>query len=152
MRKLVIGLVSLVTLGMGAVAVAGPPGMGPEMDILRAIHQLDLTADQKLALKSVRDANRDEHEARRAEREETMAFFKAQLLSDNPDVAAMHDLIDARSIDALEDAHARLDTVIEVHAILTPAQRQQVADLMEDTRESFRARHEAFRASRPLGE
>lgn len=144
MRTLAIALTTALALTVGAVAVAGPPGFGPGPEMLEILRQLDLTPEQRLALRSLREAHQAEREAHRAEREETMAFFKAQLLSDTPDAAALHAKIDEKSIDAIERAHAHLDAVLEVHAVLTPVQRQQVADALEDARE----RHEAMRGPR----
>lgn len=151
MRKFILALTALTTLGLGAVAVASPggPGLMPEFDIARALHALDLTPDQRVALRALRASHQAEFEARRAEREQVMATFRAQLLADQPDAALLHALIDERSDDALQAAHDRLDAMLDVHAVLTPAQRQQVADLLDQARQRHGERFERLRAHRP---
>lgn len=140
MRKLIVALLAAASLTVGAVALAGPPGFGPGFEIVRVLHDLDLSPEQKAALKELREANAAERAQDQAEREETLARFKAELLSDKPDAKALHALIDAKSDAAIERAHDHLDAVLEVHAILTPAQRQQVADALETMREQRRGR------------
>lgn len=137
---------TVATLSFGAVALAGPGGHhgAPEGAILHAIKELDLSTEQVEMLKAIREANRDEHEANRAQREKTMEVFKAELQSDSPDAAKLHALIDAREADMVQRAHDRLDTLLEIHAVLTPEQRAQIATKLEEMRE----RHDGMRERR----
>lgn len=146
--KLAAVIGTFATLSLGAVAIAGPHGPGhhgppgPEGAILQAIKQLDLTDEQVQMLKEIRETNRAEHEKARADRERTMQVFKRELLSDNPNAERLHKLIDDREAEMVQRAHDRLDTMLEVHAVLTPDQRAQIGEKLEEMRE----RHEERRA------
>lgn len=152
--KLAAVVGTLATLTIGAVAVAGPHGPGPhgppgpEGAILHAIKQLDLTDEQVALLEDIRDSNKAEHEAAKADRERTMQVFKKELLSDNPNAARLHKLIDDREAEMVKRAHDRLDTMLEIHAVLTPEQRAQVAANLEEMKERFEERRERFEEGR----
>ena len=136
---------TLATLSIGAVAVAGPGGHhgppGPEGAILQAIRELDLSAEQVALLKEIRESNRADHEKGQKQRGKTMEIFKAELLSDAPDAERLHKLIDDREAEMVQRAHDRLDTLLEIQAVLTPEQRVLVAEKLEEMRE----RHEQRR-------
>jgi len=109
---LVFGAATLSTLAIGGIAVAsgphGPPGI--EARVIQFVHSLDLSDTQK----------------------QTFQTAKTELLSDTPDSAMLHQLIDDRAVEMQQRAHDRLDTALEVAAILEPDQRGQIADKLEE--------------------
>ncbi|MCB9675564.1 MAG: Spy/CpxP family protein refolding chaperone [Alphaproteobacteria bacterium] len=151
--SMVIGAAGLSALALGGLAVAGPPGgpggFGPhggiEGQFMRVLHELDLTDAQKAQLREIREANRDDMEAAHAEREANLAIVKAQLLSDTPDVALLHQMIDDQAIEMQARAHDRMDTILEIQALLTPDQRALIAAELDDARERWSDRRERFR-------
>ncbi|MEZ4322135.1 MAG: Spy/CpxP family protein refolding chaperone [Myxococcota bacterium] len=155
---LVLGAVGLSALAAGGLAVAGPPGgfrggpgghdgpPGIEGHVLHLIQELDLTDAQKQVLRDIREENMAEREAHRSEREAHMAIVREQLLSDVPDAALLHSMIDQNAAEMQARAHDRLDTVLEIQAILTPEQRAQVAASLDEARERHEDRREQFRS------
>lgn len=132
----------LTVAGLGTAAVAGPHGGSPEGLVFQAMKDLDLTPAQREQLKSIREANKADREEMREEREKTMQVFREQLSSDKPDAKKLHALIDAREEDMMARMHGKLDTVLQVHAILTPSQRTLLAERLAEIKDDFREGHE----------
>ena len=140
-------LVALLALASGALpARAGEHGHGrhgrPPLDALLEQHaeRLALDAETLAKIRAVADASRPEHErladALHALRQE----MRQQLGEDDPDRDAVMELADR--IGAAETAldKQRLATLLEIRALLTPAQRQELVRIFGERR---RARHEA---------
>lgn len=54
-------------------------------------------------------------------------IIKGIILSAKPDTKKMHTTINSASASAIKNMHNSLDTMIEIHQVLTPAQRLQLA-------------------------
>jgi Spy/CpxP family protein refolding chaperone len=146
-RRTVIGLAAGAVLTMAAVGVgAGALALGHSggraaimrrvvtATIEEALDRAQVTADQRVAIHAARDRVYAVVEAERTGRhghlEEGLRLFE----SDNPDpalVAAIHERAEMgrqRMRTAIHEA------VVEVHSILTPAQRKAVADYVRSHR------------------
>ena len=60
-----------------------------------------------------------------------------ELLSDNPEVQALHDKVDQRSLAITGFIHRTLDRLLEINAILTPEQRIKLKERMEKAHSRF---------------
>ena len=129
-------------------ASAGEGGHGkhgrPPLDALleRYAERLALDAAALDKIRAIGAASRPEHD-RLAEAVHTLrGEMRAQLSQDEPDrdaVMALADRIGAA--ETLLDKH-RLDTLLEIRALLTPEQRRELVKIFDERR---RARHEAKR-------
>lgn len=100
-------------------------------DALAAVKANDAQRKQILAVRdSVLKAFEDQHAARRAELEQVLALFGSDRL-DNAKIEALEQQHDARARD-VADAIVRAAT--QVHDVLTPAQRKQLADFVRSQR------------------
>lgn len=92
----------------------------------------DLEADetQRRQVHAVKERVFEEVAAMHAGRGEHKAQVRAELLSDAPDPELLHRLVDNKIDDVRAFVHKRLDDLLEVHAVLTPAQRQQLAEML----------------------
>jgi protein CpxP len=96
-----------------------------------ALDDLDATPAQRTRIHAIKDrllaAARATHDGRDADHAALLAAWR----SSNPDRAALLARVDAR-IDQLRAlAHEAVDDAIEVHATLTPEQREKVARKVE---------------------
>ena len=163
-KNLALGILGVGALTLGGLAVAGPgghrggpggPGGPIEHAMMRVIHDLDLTDAQRTTLKNIRERERADHEADRAQHQQTREIMKAELLSDAPDAALLHSLLDERHAEMQQKMHDRLDTLLEIQAILTPQQRNIVAaelEEMEARMDERRKRFESGESRRHRGE
>lgn len=136
-------LVTLAAAGLGLVALAALTGFrhggwhrghSPEQvnafvtDRLEdALDDLDATDAQRQQILAVKDRLLADGLAAREGHGQVKQELLAQWKSDRPDAARLHALVDAR-VDAMRAlAHQAVDTGVEVHGILTPEQRAQLA-------------------------
>ncbi|MCA9566662.1 MAG: periplasmic heavy metal sensor [Myxococcales bacterium] len=159
MRNLTKTFIALSALALGGLAVAGPHGgpggpggpggHGPGHAMIRAIHELDLTDAQRQSIREILEDGREERMDGRDEHRAFMEQIKAELLSDAPDVKRLHQLVDKQHAEQLSRAHDRMDDMLAVAAVLTPAQRVELSakldamrdrmeERMDDRRERFR--------------
>lgn len=130
----------LAFLGLGAgVALAGhgwrhrdrdPAAVSKfvEARIDKGLSWLDATDAQRDAVIKVKDRLLPQFLALKGQRAELRTFALANWNAEKPDAQAIHAEIDAR-IDAIRAlAHEAADGVIEVHGVLTPEQRAQIAE------------------------
>jgi Spy/CpxP family protein refolding chaperone len=96
-----------------------------------ALDDLDATPGQRTAIHAVTDRvlarvlqHRGEHDADRA-------VLLGEWRSASPDRARLHALVDQRAAEMTAMAHEAVDAAIEVHATLTPEQREKVARKVE---------------------
>lgn len=139
--KLMAVVAMVGALGMGSVALAGPGGpggghgpRGGDMagPYLHALRQLDLTEEQQTQLRSLREANREAHQAEREEMKSVMESFRTELLSDSPRTEVLHSLLDQRLELQTAAAHERIDDLLAARAVLTPEQRVELAEILEN--------------------
>lgn len=144
-------LASLAVVG-GGVALASPDRVdafhgagGPHPRLDRLVEELELTDTQRAQVAEILEAHTPElgEELRDGmrRRQEVLDL----LLSDNPDVAAIHDRIDQDLAEHALRAHARADLMLDLSAVLTPAQRAEARELMAERRDRVREhlRHRA---------
>ena len=119
----------LALLGLGSIAVAAPPEAAERM--AGPCARLQCTDDQADELRELFAELRDDSKADR----EAISTLRKQLATewakDAPDEDAM-----ARIEGQIRQHHEALaammhDTMMEVHAVLTPAQRQELAKTLE---------------------
>jgi periplasmic protein CpxP/Spy len=91
------------------------------------LDDLRATPDQRARIRAIQDRMIAEGRALHGSPGEVPRQVLAQWESPSPDVAALHALVDART-DALRAfLHKAVDAGAEVHAVLTPEQRAQLA-------------------------
>ncbi len=95
------------------------------------LDDLDATPDQRTRIDAVKDRLLADAQKARAGHEEVHAALLGEWKADAPDAKKLHALVDER-IEALRGmAHEAVDAGVEVHGILTPAQREKVAKKAE---------------------
>jgi Spy/CpxP family protein refolding chaperone len=138
-RRTVIGMVAGVTAGLvaGVGAVAFGAHAGGRHGIMKrmiasaideALDEARVTPDQRTAIHGARDRVFATLEAQRATRrahlEEALRLFEADAV-DPARVEALHQQADAERERVRDTIHQAL---VEVHDVLTPAQRKALAD------------------------
>lgn len=147
MKKTLITLAGVAAVAVGYLALTGfrGPGHGfgghgcgghrdpARMERMISSHlddvldDLSATPEQRAKITAVKDRLVEEGKALRAGKADVHKDLLAQWESPNPDVSKLHGLIDERG-DAMQGfAHKVADGLAEVHAILTPEQRAQLA-------------------------
>ncbi len=122
---------------------AGPAmGMGMPMLSERLLDAVGASADQKTKLRNIAKAAGDDmqkqHDAGRALQQQMMALMAAPQVDAAAAEAlrqkqlAVHDAVSKRSLQAMLDAQA----------VLTPEQRQKLAERMAERRKQMEQRHE----------
>ena len=96
------------------------------------LDEVDATEAQRTQILAVKDRMLGEalslHSAKKATHETLMAEWDAE----TPDSAKIHALIDQRIEEVRKTAHKAADAMVEVHGVLTPEQRDIVAEMHED--------------------
>lgn len=123
--------VLLGSLAFGTVAIAGPGGGG---HFMRGVRDLDLTDEQRAELRELRESSREDRGDDKAEMQSIHEAFIAELAKASPNVATLHELTDRRSELQAAHAHEKVDSLVAVHAILTPEQRAELLENMAERR------------------
>ncbi|PSU91046.1 hypothetical protein C0W42_05885 [Photobacterium kishitanii] len=109
--------------------------------------QLDLTATQKQEMKTLRQANRSEYKALRAENHKVMRAEQQQLeklvLASNFDESAVRAVAEKMSQQQVERRVAMLEQRHKMLNILTPEQKQKYVELKQQQSEKHFMRLEA---------
>ncbi len=143
-NRIVVAVVALVSLAATAVWAGGHRGhVGAERmrdfvewKIDRVLDDIDADEAQRKVVQQLTDELFGSAQALHADRADVHAKALAMWNSEKPDAAAAHALVDAR-MDAMRDlAHQATDALLKVHATLTPAQRAEVAAMVEKHRKS----------------
>jgi Spy/CpxP family protein refolding chaperone len=128
MKRTLIALSLVASIGLAASALAGPHGHGHGRGLEHKIGKLDLDPATEQAvfkvLDDARPAAREQHRELRAARE----AMRALLEKDTPDQAAV--MAQADTIGTLRVAadKQRLETLLAVQKLLTPEQRAQLRE------------------------
>lgn len=149
-------LLAVVTLAAAGTAFAAPPagghaGHGMMMfgghGMGRMLDQVQATAEQRSQIEQIMKATRTDlqaqHESSRALREQAMQLFTQPTVDANAAEAlrqqmlAQHDRASQRTMQAM----------LEVSRVLTPEQRQQLAEQMKQRAETMR-KHRSERQSK----
>jgi Spy/CpxP family protein refolding chaperone len=128
-----------------AVHPPGPEGRGrrhehrrgpPPIDRILAEHaeRLGLDADTRARIHAVADASREEADALRDRIHELHRQMREILRSDAPDEDAVMRQADAIGAAETEAHKHRLRTMLEIRALLTPAQREALVEIHEERR------------------
>ncbi len=142
MKKTLLTLAGVAAVAVGYLSLTGfrGPGHGcgsrgdpARMERMVASHLDDVmddisaTPEQRTRIVAVKDRLLAEGKGLRAGKGELHKDLLAQWESPNPDVSRLHAIIDERG-DAMKGfAHKVADGLAEVHGILTPEQRAQLA-------------------------
>ncbi len=132
-KSVVIAMV-LGGLALSGAAVAkgyghGPGGFGHGLHGL--LRDVELTDEQTEMLEAVRPA-KDDREAVRAEREADRTILVAELEKGTPDAERLHALLDTHLAERAERMHEALDAGLALYATLTPEQRAQVLENLDE--------------------
>lgn len=136
----IVGLTVPVLGGITASQLQAQVGAGPRGDRAeQLIEDLNLTAEQAAQLRTIREGDRDAmralHDNLRAEREAMHDLMsgtaaEAELRAQHETVQTLH----------REVADQRFENMLAVRDVLTPEQRTDLAERMEQRRESRRER------------
>jgi protein CpxP len=91
------------------------------------LEDLDATDAQKASVNAVKDRLFEDGKRLHEEHQATRLEVLTQLESNAPDAAKLHSLVDSRIDEFRAFAHKVTDAALEVHRVLTPAQRQELA-------------------------
>jgi Spy/CpxP family protein refolding chaperone len=92
-----------------------------------ALDDLEATPEQRARIHAVKDRLVTAAQEARAKGGDHRAELLAAWRSERPDAAALHALVD-QHLDAMRAvAHQAVDGAVEVHATLTPEQREKLA-------------------------
>jgi len=148
MKKTLLTIAGVAAVAVGYLALTGfrGPGHGfgghgcgshrgdpARMERMISSHlddvldDLSATPEQRAKITAVKDRLVAEGKALRASQPEVHKDLLAQWESQNPDVSRLHALIDERGGAMQGFAHKVADGLAEVHAVLTPEQRAQLA-------------------------
>jgi len=135
----------LATAGLGCARTSPEPS---EDEITERVHQrvemvldrIEATDDQRQRLAPLEDRLVEQISALRAGATEAHELAAELWLSDDPDPAQAHALVDQRLDVARDAAHELTDLVLDLHQVLTPEQRQAVLERIRERRSHFGAR------------
>ncbi|HEX7488398.1 MAG TPA: Spy/CpxP family protein refolding chaperone [Anaeromyxobacteraceae bacterium] len=139
MKKTLVTALTLVAIGVGGLTLTAfrhnrDPAQLDQMVERRLTKMLDTvqaTDAQRLQITSIKDKVLADGKALRATHQSTRQQLLALWKSDQPDAAQVHALVDTR-VDGMKTfADEVADAMLQVHAILTPAQRATIADQIQ---------------------
>lgn len=126
-----------LTLGLEAAIAQGPGGGGPGLGGggPRWIEALDLSEDQITQIQAIRAAARDEMQPLRDDLRAARAAMHDLMASDATaeTLRTQHEEVQALQ-QALGDA--RFEVMLETREVLTPEQRRELAQLLEERRDN----------------
>ncbi len=140
----------LLPFGLAASLMAQAPPPGPPQELphllagkaaMRAgfmAKQLNLSDDQKAAMKAIGQKHKDEMKAKHLAQRDARKAFQAVMADPNAktaDIQAAHQVLSQRTLDTALAGHALR---AEMRAVLTPEQQAKADKL----REEFKAKHQ----------
>jgi Spy/CpxP family protein refolding chaperone len=142
MNKLVVIPVAVVLLAVGVLALTGfagrfCPSQRHGRDPAEAaafvtarvedtLDDLDATPEQRARILAVKDRLLDAAKGLHGDRADAHDALLGAWKSEAPDTAGLHALVDARAEEMRAFAHEVVDAGVEVHGVLTPAQREKL--------------------------
>ncbi len=142
MKKTLVVVVALaaafVTLTAFRHAGFGPHGRDParvaafvKNRVADTLDDVDATPQQRDQINAIVDQVLQKAQAAHQAQPDVHQAFLAAWKAETPDAAQLHQLVDQR-IDAMRAlAHQAVDAGVQVHGILTPAQRQKITTKLE---------------------
>lgn len=143
--KTIGAFVAGAVLATGGTALAGHGGPHGGWSHFKLLSALDLTPEQQAVASELRQAAKADFMAAREGREAAMTQALAQLEQANPDASVLHGIIDDSMAEARQNAHARLDDFLSLHATLSPEQRASLVDGLVEMRSSHESRRDEMR-------
>ena len=137
-KTLALALAALGMLSVGCAADAQHrqhTGKAYEIISSRVDDVLDdVEADevQRDKVHEIKDRLYESAQAVRDGSKESRQLAFDELRKDDPDAAKLHAMVDERVDEWRKVLHEGVDGVLEVHATLTPEQRQEIADMIEE--------------------
>lgn len=140
----------LIPCGLAAGLMAQAPPPGPPRELPRMLagrmamragfmaKQLNLSAGQKTAMKTIAQKHKDEMKAKHQAQREARQAFQALMADPNSktaDIQAAHQVLSQRSLDTILAGRALR---AEMRAVLTPEQQAKADQLRAD----FQAKHQ----------
>lgn len=98
------------------------------------LDHIDATDEQRTKIKQVLFKLAPDFIRSRREHREAVQAIEAQWKASRPDARALHALVDARAKALTALAHKVVDTFVEVHGTLTPAQRAKLLEAVHKLR------------------
>jgi Spy/CpxP family protein refolding chaperone len=140
MKKTLVTALTLVAIGVGGLTLTAfrghhrDPAQLDQMVERRLTKMLDTvqaTDAQRQQITAIKDKVLADGKALRATHQATRQQLLALWKSDQPDAAQVHALVDARADGMKKFADEVADAMVQVHGILTPAQRAKISDQIE---------------------
>lgn len=137
--KKLASVLAVATLGLGALALAAFRGhcdpaqreAAVTKRVEKMLDDVQATPAQRQQILAIKDKLMADGKALRASHADTRTQLLALWNADQPDPAQVHALVDGRA-DAMKSfADEVADAVLQVHGILTPAQRAQVGEKLQ---------------------
>lgn len=143
MKTLLSLLAGLALMASGCYGrYAHDPAKAAEAITQRLAKALDLSEAQKAQALPLVRVLVDERAAWRGEGAKAVAELKAQVSSGRFDAAALNAQSEVREKRLAASRAKAVQTLAELHAILTPEQRSKAADLLERLERRWQRRHE----------
>jgi len=127
-------LTALTAPGVSRAGAERPPrdtSARPDRFIAEYVEPLDLDQETLATIRTMVEASRAQGEPLRAELRQAYAQMRAQLSREVPDEAAVMQQADAIGALELAARKQRLQVMLQIRALLTPAQRQGLIRLQE---------------------
>ena len=127
-------LTALTAPGVSRAGAERPPrdtSARPDRFIAEYVEPLDLDQETLATIRTMVEASRAQGETLRAELRQAYAQMRAQLSREVPDEAAVMQQADAIGALELAARKQRLQVMLQIRALLTPAQRQGLIRLQE---------------------
>ncbi len=146
-RKVFLVLFTVVFVVVGAAGISfankmkKPHGGGHLMMMLEKIsNDLNLTTDQKSQVQSLKDEIKAKMESRKKDKQSGMEDFGNAFKQDKLDKETLKTIEQKREADRQEMKDFFMDELIKFHDILTPDQRAQVVQKMQDMRKNHESK------------
>jgi periplasmic protein CpxP/Spy len=137
-------LLAVVTLAAAGTAFAAPPSAGPGMMMFgghgmgRMLDQVDATAEQRSQIEQIMKAARAElqaqHEGGRALHDQALQLFTQPSVDANAAEALRRQMLERHD----RASQRMMQAMLDISRVLTPEQRQQMADQMKQRGTSTR--------------
>lgn len=149
----VLGVAASVSLGVIAAPHDGPPGMGMHDGAWGGGHQMErmldrvnATPEQRTQIKGILDAARADAKTRFQAGRQLRGQMIALLAQPTIDANAAEALRQQQVAQFDASSKGRLQTMLQVANVLTPEQRQQLADYMTQRRNLMQRQHQEMRS------
>ncbi|MFC1546062.1 Spy/CpxP family protein refolding chaperone [Pseudomonadota bacterium] len=139
----IVGIVSIanIAIGAGACAGKGDPGERANKVAMHMLDDVDASDAQKEQVKSIIQTHKPALKSLRQAGKDTRKEIHTLLSAATVDRAALETLR-AKKVASMDEASREMTTMLaDIAEVLTPEQRQQVADKMSERFENRRGHH-----------